>query len=221
MKLIQINKELTKKIIADAYKISVEDVINPSLCIHFGNYVYMFKDAIERGIKQGMHLLYIKNFRKESSGDWFYNLNESCILFIDKSFFQNMDISGKGMNIRVDISNLFTTAPYLLGKEDCNDKVEYKVVFPNSLSITNSGTNTNMSTDTNSNDLSLFDSDPDFKLDNSDNQLEDFADQDRDYTKLTRLEYACLLLKVPNSGKEWMDRLIIQSRNLDNSKNKY
>jgi len=195
--MIQIDKNRTREIIASAYGISTDDVINPSLCIAFGKCVYMFRDAIERGIDQGMHLLYVRNFKKEPSG-WVYNLNNSIILFIDKAFFANIDMSGNDKNIKVDISSLLDNPSNLFGVED-DGVVSYKRKEID-MKSTNSDIPSNIT------DVSF---DPNFSFGNYD------ADQDRDASKITRLEYACLILKVPNSGKDWIDRLILQSRQLD------
>ena len=197
MKMIPIDKNRTREIIASAYGISTDDVINPSLCIAFGKCVYMFRDAIERGIDQGMHLLYVRNFKKEPSG-WVYNLNNSIILFIDKAFFANIDMSGNDKNIKVDISSLLDNPSNLFGVED-DGVVSYKRKEID-MKSTNSDIPSNIT------DVSF---DPNFSFGNYD------ADQDRDASKITRLEYACLILKVPNSGKDWIDRLILQSRQLD------
>ena len=197
MKMIQIDKNRTREIIASAYGISTDDVINPSLCIAFGKCVYMFRDAIERGIDQGMHLLYVRNFKKEPSG-WVYNLNNSIILFIDKAFFANIDMSGNDKNIKVDISSLLDNPSNLFGVED-DGVVSYKRKEID-MKSTNSDIPSNIT------DVSF---DPNFSFGNYD------ADQDRDASKITRLEYACLILKVPNTGKDWIDRLILQSRQLD------
>lgn len=195
--MIEIDKGRTREIIATAYDISNNAVINPSLCIAFGKCVYMFRDAIERGIDQGMHLLYVRNFKKEPSG-WVYNLNNSVILFIDKAFFANIDMSGNDKNVKVDISSLLDNPSNLFGVED-DGVVSYK-----SKEIDMESTNSNILS--NVADVSF---DPNFSFGNYD------ADQDRDASKITRLEYACLILKVPNSGKDWIDRLILQSRQLD------
>ena len=195
--MIQIDKNRTREIIASAYGISTDDVINPSLCIAFGKCVYMFRDAIERGIDQGMHLLYVRNFKKEPSG-WVYNLNNSIILFIDKAFFANIDMSGNDKNIKVDISSLLDNPSNLFGVED-DGVVSYKRKEID-MKSTNSDIPSNIT------DVSF---DPNFSFGNYD------ADQDRDASKITRLEYACLILKVPNTGKDWIDRLILQSRQLD------
>jgi len=157
----------------------------------------MFRDAIERGIDQGMHLLYVRNFKKEPSG-WVYNLNNSIILFIDKAFFANIDMSGNDKNIKVDISSLLDNPSNLFGVED-DGVVSYKRKEID-MKSTNSDIPSNIT------DVSF---DPNFSFGNYD------ADQDRDASKITRLEYACLILKVPNTGKDWIDRLILQSRQLD------
>ena len=204
MKMIQIDKNLTRQIIASAYGLSNDGVINPSLCIAFGKCVYMFRDAIERGIDQGMHLLYVRNFKKEPSG-WVYNLNNSVILFIDKAFFANIDMSGNDKNVKVDISSLLDDPSNFFGVEDDDGTLVYKTkgididLTNNDISISSSDTN-----------ISL---DPSFNFENSHYD----PDQERDHAKLTRLEYACILLKVPNTGKDWLDNLILQSRKLDKS----
>lgn len=198
MKMIQIDKNLTRQIIASVYGISNDDVINPSLCVAFGKSVSMFRDAIERGVEQGMHLLYVKNFKKESSG-WVYNLHNSVILFIDKTFFSTIDISGNDKNVKVDISSLLDNPSNLFGVINENDEIEYTTK-----EIEMDSTDSKVPSDVS--DISF---DPNFSFGDHD------ADQDRDHTKLTRLEYACLVLKVPSTGKEWLDKLILQSRKLD------
>ena len=210
--MIPIDKNRTREIIASAYGISTDDVINPSLCIAFGKCVYMFRDAIERGIEQGMHLLYVKNFKKEISG-WVYNLDRSYILYIDSSFFKNIVINGSEKNVKVDITSLLDDPRNLIGYEDSDDSIKYVAQSWNDPNRTTESVepdlpldSTSETTTSNITDVSF---DPNFSFGNYD------ADQDRDASKITRLEYACLILKVPNSGKNWIDRLILQSRQLD------
>ena len=145
-----------------------------------------------------MHLLYVKNFKKESSG-WVYNLHNSVILFIDKTFFSTIDISGNDKNVKVDISSLLDNPSNLFGVINENDEIEYTTK-----EIEMDSTDSKVPSDVS--DISF---DPNFSFGDHD------ADQDRDHTKLTRLEYACLVLKVPSTGKEWLDKLILQSRKLD------
>lgn len=199
MKMIQIDKNRTREIIASACDISNDDVINPSLCVAFGKSVYMFRDAIERGIDQGMHLLYVRNFKKESSG-WVYNLHNSIILFIDKTFFSTVDISGNDKNVKVDISSLLDNASNFFGEENENSEIEYKT-----REIEMDSTDIKIPPD-----VTEISFDPNFSF-----GTDYDSDQDRDHTKLTRLEYACILLKVPVTGKKWLDKLISQSRQLD------
>lgn len=68
--------------------------------------------------------------------------------------------------------------------------------------------------------LETIDVDINEKLTNNHQDIDDSEsfnrkDEHKLSNKFTKIEEACIKLKVPNSGKKWLDKLILQSRHLD------
>tara|TARA_R110001606_G_scaffold92986_1_gene206420 strand:- start:266 stop:910 length:645 start_codon:yes stop_codon:yes gene_type:complete len=171
---------------------------NYAVCIPTGNGndIKLFGDKIIQSRKNGIYIVYCEAFEKVNR-KWVYDFDLAKIFYIS-----NIEIIEMGINIE-DTGKMYSVdvAKFLkdfikdidLGKEfiDIIGAVSPTMVLP--------------LVDKALNDISLDDL--------ISQEKETHASSSRVMNKMTCKEYAAILLQIPDSGTEWLDKMIIKSRN--------
>lgn len=192
--MVHIDKTYLRTILADAFKIPEDQVINPTLCIPIGKSIKMYSDAIERGASKGMHLLFCKNYEKVNN-QWVYELENALAILIEPQFFRNIISEYTVTNQKLFVGMISIDLQSILE-------------LPNFIHIDTSigikSAETSVATP-----VPVIPEEIDF-------HIEYDPDMDRSADKFMRREYAAILLKVPSSGTKWLDEMINFSNKINN-----
>jgi len=200
-----------KKLLIDQFKIknSNSDKVNYHIAVQMGSntIAQLSRKTMAKVLtdnKEGLCVLLFTKWSKDNKGSWLYNVDNIVhILYIhhitikqliNKAIRENTSIV-KFNFLRLIKSTIFSIRDYV----NIIDKDQFDKSFASDII-------------SHAEDINLDEIINDTK---NDTVAIDKADMAKSYNKFTKLELACILLQLPDSGSNWLDELIMKKNHFD------
>lgn len=164
------------------------------------NQISIFGNKLLDGEKLGYSFLIFHDSRRSEEGQYIYNMDGKITI----GYFSPQEIIEKVAALKFNETTIDINQKYKV------DYLQRNIYFSDKISNMNRSIMESLG-DINNNLIEMKDSDDTGMYDvyGADTQL---------FEKFTKKEYACILLKVPETNEPWLNNLIVKSRELDKKK---